>query len=109
MASSGQASPAVPPDAFDDRSGIVIGVVVFGLVWSTLMVSLRIFTRAKIIHQVGIDDYACVVALVRCISTSNNSGIVTDKTRRIIAGNMGFGDRDLAHDKPWTWKTHLRH
>jgi len=77
MASSGQASPALPPDAFDDRSGIVIGVVVFGLVWSTLMVSLRVFTRVKIINQVGIDDYACVVALVGQISTSNNQSGLT--------------------------------
>lgn len=65
MESSGETSSALPPDAFDDRSGLVIGIVVAGLLWSTFMVGLRIFTRARINKELGIDDIACVFGLVR--------------------------------------------
>ncbi|GAB1319871.1 Rhodopsin domain-containing protein [Madurella fahalii] len=55
---------ALPPYAFEDRSATVIGVVVFCLVWATSMVGLRLWTRWKIIKQVGLDDYACVSGLL---------------------------------------------
>ncbi|KAK3681816.1 hypothetical protein B0T22DRAFT_349428, partial [Podospora appendiculata] len=54
----------LPPNALDDRSATVIGVVAFCLFFSTLMVGLRLWTRKKIIDQLGIDDYACVAALL---------------------------------------------
>ncbi|KXX77961.1 hypothetical protein MMYC01_206789 [Madurella mycetomatis] len=56
--------PALPPYAFEDKSGTIIGVVVFCLLWATFMVSLRLWTRWRIIKQVGIDDYACVSGLL---------------------------------------------
>ena len=60
----GAPAPALPPNAFDDISGTVIGVVSFCLVWSTLMVGLRLWTRKVIINQLGWDDYMIVVGLV---------------------------------------------
>lgn len=44
----------------EDKSTTIIGVVAFCLLWVTFMVSLRLWTRWKIIKQVGVDDYACV-------------------------------------------------
>jgi hypothetical protein len=63
MASSGEASQ-LPPNAFEDRSATVIGVVTFCLFFATCMVGLRLWTRKKLINQLGIDDYACLAALV---------------------------------------------
>ncbi|KAK3987547.1 hypothetical protein QBC44DRAFT_372067, partial [Cladorrhinum sp. PSN332] len=62
MASSNlENSPQLlPPGALtDDKSGTVIGVVVFCLIWSTAMVGMRLWVRAGMIKQLGIDDYAC--------------------------------------------------
>jgi hypothetical protein len=55
----------LPPNAFEDRRATVIGSVVFCLLWSTLMVGLRLWTRGVVTKQLGIDDYACLIALVR--------------------------------------------
>ena len=55
---------ALPPNALDDRRGTVIGSVVFCLLWSTMMVAMRLWTRGVVIKQLGIDDYMCVVGLV---------------------------------------------
>ncbi|KAK0725554.1 hypothetical protein B0H67DRAFT_659165 [Lasiosphaeris hirsuta] len=63
MASSGQA-PQLPPNALEDRAATVIGVVAFCLLFATCMVGLRIWTRKKIINQLGLDDYACVAGLL---------------------------------------------
>ena len=65
MASASGAAPALPPNAGDDRRATVIGVVVFCLLFTTGIVGLRIWTRKKIINQLGIDDYFCVLGLVR--------------------------------------------
>ena len=62
--SSSYAAPQLPPNAFDDISGSVVGVMTFCLVWSTLMVGLRIWTRWKIIESMGADDYAIISGLV---------------------------------------------
>jgi hypothetical protein len=58
------AASALPPNAFEDVSGTVIGVVSFCLAFATLMVGLRLWTR-KIIDQMGMDDYAIILGLVR--------------------------------------------
>lgn len=62
MASAGPAQ--LPPGAYDDMSGTVVGVVAFCMVFSTIMVALRLFTRMVVVKHVGIDDYAAVVSLV---------------------------------------------
>ncbi|KAM7200850.1 putative integral membrane protein [Naviculisporaceae sp. PSN 640] len=62
MASAGP-PPQLPPGAYDDMSGTVIGVVAFCLVFSTIMVALRLFTRVYVVKLVGIDDYAAVISL----------------------------------------------
>ncbi|KAK4231619.1 hypothetical protein QBC38DRAFT_440010 [Podospora fimiseda] len=55
----------LPPGALtDDVSGTVIGVVIFLLIWSTIMVGLRLWVRAGLIKQAGFDDYACVLGLI---------------------------------------------
>ncbi|KAL2134420.1 hypothetical protein VTI74DRAFT_259 [Chaetomium olivicolor] len=59
------ASPsAMPPNALEDRSGTVISSVTFCLLWSTLMVGLRLSTRGAVIKQLGTDDYMCLAALL---------------------------------------------
>ncbi|KAK3936507.1 hypothetical protein QBC46DRAFT_232453, partial [Diplogelasinospora grovesii] len=60
---SSAAAPQLPPDAYEDRSATVIGVVAFCLFFATSMVGARIYTRACLIHQLGIDDYFCVFSL----------------------------------------------
>ncbi|KAK4188597.1 hypothetical protein QBC35DRAFT_451095 [Podospora australis] len=62
--SSTSDAPPLPPGALDDRSGTVIGVVIFCLLWSTAMVGLRLWSRGRIIKQLGIDDYACIAGLL---------------------------------------------
>lgn len=57
-------APQLPPNAFEDRRATVIGVVAFCLLFSTTMVGLRLWTRTKLINQMGWDDYACVAGLV---------------------------------------------
>lgn len=68
MAPAAAAPAEFPPGTFDDQSGMVIGVVVFCLLVSTMMVALRLFTRIAVVKEVGLDDYAAVVSLVRSIS-----------------------------------------
>jgi hypothetical protein len=60
------ASPAaaLPPNASEDQRATVIGSVVFCLLWSTLMVGLRLWTRGVVIKKLGVDDYMCLVGLV---------------------------------------------
>ena len=60
------ASPAtaLPPNASEDQRATVIGSVVFCLLWSTLIVGLRLWTRGIVIKQLGVDDYMCLVGLV---------------------------------------------
>ncbi|KAK5659601.1 hypothetical protein OQA88_805 [Cercophora sp. LCS_1] len=58
------AAPQLPPNAFEDKRATVIGVVVFCLLFATTMVGLRVWTRKKIINQLGWDDYACVAGLI---------------------------------------------
>lgn len=54
----------LPPNSFQNRAPIVIGVVVMCVVISTIMVGARIWTRRMIIRQVGIDDYLSIITLV---------------------------------------------
>ncbi|KAK4163859.1 hypothetical protein QBC43DRAFT_300823 [Cladorrhinum sp. PSN259] len=83
MDSSSQSTPQLPPGALtDDKSGTVIGVVVFCLLWSTAMVGMRLWVRAGIIKQFGIDDYACIAGLL----TTFGSGIAM-----IHMTTYGFG------------------
>ncbi|KAK3298656.1 uncharacterized protein B0H64DRAFT_454095 [Chaetomium fimeti] len=59
------ASPsALPPNAVEDKRGNVIGTVIFCLLWSTVMVGMRLWARGVVIKQLGIDDYICIVSLL---------------------------------------------
>lgn len=57
-------SSDTPPPNYDSRVPLVIGVSVWLMCVSTVMVGLRIFTRKFIIDQMGIDDYFAIFALV---------------------------------------------
>jgi hypothetical protein len=51
------------------------GPMVNGVLWMlvvvfALFVGLRLYTRHQILNAVGIDDWLCVVALVRPLTTS---------------------------------------
>jgi hypothetical protein len=49
----------------DNRAHVLVGVVVTLLSVATLSVGLRIYTRACLLKQVGVDDYLSLLALVR--------------------------------------------
>ncbi|KAL2270618.1 hypothetical protein VTJ83DRAFT_2802 [Remersonia thermophila] len=67
---SAAGAAALPPGAFtDDRRGTITGVVIFCLLWSTLMLGLRLWTRMVVIKQAGADDYVCIVGLLTIYGT----------------------------------------
>ncbi|KAK0609242.1 hypothetical protein B0T14DRAFT_601099 [Immersiella caudata] len=72
------APPALPPNAFEDATGKVIGVATFCLVISTLMVGLRLWTRKIIINQLGWDDYTIILGL---IATYGSAISIMDMTK----------------------------
>ena len=59
------APDALPPGTNDDKSWVAIFIVVLCLTVATLMVGLRIYTRRFITKQMGMDDWAAVITLVR--------------------------------------------
>lgn len=61
----GQSQEAYSPDTFgDDRSGIILGIVVICWVLATTVVTLRVYTRKVLLNQLGTDDYFAVASLV---------------------------------------------
>ena len=52
------------PALYESRAHIPITVVAVVLSLATLLVSLRSYTRAILINQFGMDDYAAIIALV---------------------------------------------
>ena len=48
----------------DDRSLAVIATVSACLIITTIMVSVRLYTRVFLVKQVGPDDYMAIVTLV---------------------------------------------
>ncbi|KAI0176110.1 hypothetical protein GGR52DRAFT_346223 [Hypoxylon sp. FL1284] len=59
-------SPELP---HDDRAPVLIGAVCFVLSLTTLAVGLRIFTRSRVLKQLGVDDYLVLVAWMFCLAT----------------------------------------
>lgn len=64
-----------------DRSKILIGIIVMLQVITTLVVALRLWTRHVILNQLGPDDYLALISLVRRVlskspphETEANSG-----------------------------------
>lgn len=61
----GQPTQAYPPETFaDNRSGIIIGIVVICWVLASTVVTLRVYTRKVLLNQIGTDDYFAVASLV---------------------------------------------
>lgn len=59
----------LPADSYEDQRGVVIGSVVFCIMFPTTLVGLRIYTRTKVIELFGIDD---VLAIAGLVSRVNN-------------------------------------
>lgn len=95
----------LPPNAFDDVRPAILGCVIFCLIWSTVMVSLRVWTRAVIIKQFGVDDCFCVMGLVRCLRPSSQESRPTDNES--AAGDIWNGHRHRAHDGLRLGDTHF--
>ncbi|KAK4167243.1 hypothetical protein QBC43DRAFT_204141 [Cladorrhinum sp. PSN259] len=57
-------SPELDPAVFESRAGVVIAVVVTTLSIATFAVGLRCYSRAVLIRQFGMDDWAAIVALL---------------------------------------------
>jgi hypothetical protein len=53
------------PDPYESRQTTVIGVTTFVLAVTAIAVSLRVYTRAFILRQFGVDDWIAVVTFVR--------------------------------------------
>jgi len=92
--SSTPEAPQLPLGAYDDRSRTVIGVVVFCLLFSTTMVGLRVWTRWKVINQMGYDDYFCILALVSIPSPRLHVGLNVLTRRKIATYASGIS---IAH------------
>lgn len=59
------ASPKFPPtDGDDDRRATILAVVISMTLLSTATIILRVYTRIKVIHNLGWDDYTIVIAQV---------------------------------------------
>lgn len=57
--------PDLPPAEGDqDRKAVLLTVVISMTILSTATVLLRIYTRTKVIHNLGWDDYTIVAAQV---------------------------------------------
>jgi hypothetical protein len=61
----------LPPNYDESRKSTVIGVSVFLMLVSTVMVSLRVYTRTFILNQMGVDDYVAIFSLVSWPSEKN--------------------------------------
>lgn len=83
MTDATSTSPPPPPlssNAHEDKSSTVIGAIIFCLVWSTVMVGMRLWTRGKMIKQLGIDDYACILGLVSTMPLCQNQPVFKNLT-----------------------------
>jgi len=60
-------------DLQESRAPTVIGVVTFMLSFTTVAVGLRIYTRAFILRQMGLDDWTAIFTLVSIIHRSESN------------------------------------
>ena len=74
--SIGEMSPQLPDHVSSRAHDIIIACVV-GPIVSTIIVSIRIWTRVVVTHNLGWDDYAAIVTLSACIGFSCVLGIST--------------------------------
>ncbi|KAI8215591.1 Satratoxin biosynthesis SC1 cluster protein 4 [Colletotrichum sp. SAR11_239] len=58
----------LPADSYEDQRGVVIGSVVFCIMFPTTLVGLRIYTRTKVIELFGIDDVLAIAGLTFFVS-----------------------------------------
>lgn len=60
-------NPIKHPELFlpESQASVIIGVAAFLMVGATAAVILRLYTRKVILHQLGVDDWLSLGALVR--------------------------------------------
>ena len=76
------ASP-LPPPAHGGEGGLgnaLLAVQIVFIIIASLFVSLRIYTRTKILHDLGLDDLFIVLALV-AITLAANQNLNLDMSR----------------------------
>ncbi|KAK4647821.1 uncharacterized protein QC761_104720 [Podospora bellae-mahoneyi] len=83
------------PEMYESRAGVVIAVVAVCLTTATTAVGLRSYSRATLIRQFGMDDWAAIVALLLAMG----SGIM-------VASNTiyGHGKHIAVVDGSQLWK-----
>lgn len=64
ITTTGATVPEVP---LDDRSNLMIIVVCVLIPFISTVVALRIYTRARLVKTIGIDDWVVLLSLVRVI------------------------------------------
>jgi hypothetical protein len=62
----------------ESRTGTVIATVAVLLTFTTILVSLRIYTRAVMLRTMGADDWAILAALVSGNLHGNRQAVDTD-------------------------------
>ncbi|KAK0667334.1 hypothetical protein QBC41DRAFT_374776 [Cercophora samala] len=65
------------PDKYESQAGVVIAVVTLCLAVATTAVGLRSYSRATLIRQFGMDDWAAIVALLLAMGSG---GMVASNT-----------------------------
>ncbi|KAK0624600.1 hypothetical protein B0T17DRAFT_245961 [Bombardia bombarda] len=83
------------PSAYDSRAGVPIAVVTVCLAVATVCVAMRVYSRAVLIHQFGMDDWAAVIALLLAIGSGS-----------MVASNTiyGAGHHIAVVDQTLLWK-----
>ncbi|EQB55417.1 hypothetical protein GCG54_00014919 [Colletotrichum gloeosporioides] len=68
----------LPADSYEDQRGVVIGSVVFCIMFPTTLVGLRIYTRTKVIELFGIDDVLAIAGLLALIGCGTAIAAMTE-------------------------------
>ncbi|KAH0440217.1 hypothetical protein CcaCcLH18_02587 [Colletotrichum camelliae] len=68
----------LPADAYEDQRGVVIGSVVFCIMFPASLVGLRIYTRTKVIELFGIDDILAIAGLLALIGCGTAIAAMTE-------------------------------
>ena len=62
-------TPESDPAVFESQAGTVLAVVITTLAIATISVGLRTYSRAVMIRQFGMDDWAAIAAMIFAIGS----------------------------------------
>ncbi|KAE9573752.1 hypothetical protein CGMCC3_g10232 [Colletotrichum fructicola] len=68
----------LPADSYEDQRGVVVGSVVFCIMFPTTLVGLRIYTRTKVIELFGVDDVLAIAGLLALIGCGTAIAAMTE-------------------------------